>query len=284
MKLAVEFAALATLVRRMGARPVEWRPGGEVLPELDLRERLQLGIEIEWREVDVEADGLFTYKGEHVLLYIKDSRKDRDTLLGRPQDAPRFHLVDCTTLEEMRRKKRFDRYVITTNTSGVFDVDAKDFRTQERETVQVRLLVCQNCLKKLNYNGFKSAAGPAKERAWHGFSIEDFFKRYESRFRERPRYTDKTAPTQGYAENWADISTRFRATRNWTCEKCGVRLEEHKSLLHTHHRNGQTADNRRENLAALCVECHAKEPDHRMRVDPMDREQLAALRRQQDLS
>ncbi len=71
-----------------------------------------------------------------------------------------------------------------------------------------------------------------------------------------------TAPKGGYAKDWSRISKKYREKRGWTCEKCGVNLNEHHGLLHCHHRDGVISDNSDANLEALCLLCHSEQPCH----------------------
>lgn len=63
-----------------------------------------------------------------------------------------------------------------------------------------------------------------------------------------------------YPKDWAKISGNVKRSVNWTCEDCKVCLTEDKELLHVHHVNRDTYDNRAKNLRALCVECHSRQP------------------------
>jgi hypothetical protein len=281
MKISVDFPQLQTLVRRMGAAPVQWKSGGQGAAPPDWADILLKGVEIALEDVEV-VDGLLAYQGEQVLLYIKDTRQDKDTLLYNTEKARRFHVADCATLENMREQGRYERYVVTNNTSGVFDVDAMDPDTREREAVQSELKVCKNCLKALDYKGYQSVARK-KGEIWRGFAIDDFFQAFRSRFRKLPQHSDQTAPIQGYPKNWPKISLACRERAGWKCESCRVDLSSDRALLDAHHRNGQTADNSWQNLMALCKICHSEQPQHRMRVSPSERARILRLRREQGI-
>ena len=246
--------------------------------------RLAQGIEIDSAEVEVAEHGLLTYKGAQVLLYIKDSRKDRETLLHNPEGSPRFHVAECHALLGMRKRQRFERYVVTTSTSGIFKVDAKDPDTDKREAMEVRLLVCRHCLIHLDFKDYKSGSKRDKNTVCHSFNIQDFFSEYESVFKSKPKYTDESAPTDGYTHDWKEKSRKFRAGKNWKCDACEVDLSKHKNLLHSHHINGVTFDNACENLKALCLLCHSREPSHNnMQVPPAKQQIIVSLWREQGL-
>ncbi|MDX6751968.1 hypothetical protein SH611_19345 [Geminicoccaceae bacterium 1502E] len=274
MKLRISFDTLDAAMRAMGAVETAWSDDARLE---DLKIRLETGIELELDEVEITPDGLLSYKGEQVLLYIKSTGRDRDTLLNTPEKGPRFHVADCTTLDEMREKGRFERYVVTNSLDGHFLVFARDRWTLEKEEIKAALKVCKNCLRKLDYKGYSS--GGRKSAIWKSFDIEEFFLSYRSQFRSRPTHTDKTAPAPGYSDDWADISRRYRENMGWCCEVCDVDCGGQKKLLHVHHKNGVKGDNRWVNLQALCVLCHSEQPSHQhMRVKPDERNMIKRLR------
>ena len=133
MKLDLQFPELVRLIKDMGAQPSSWQVGFTDLPEMErIRLELEKGKEIPLEEVESEFGGLLTYKGEQVLLYIKDTRQSRFTLEHLPKEARRFHVAECQTLEAMRRKRRFERYVVTTRKDGIFLVEATDPGSRHR--------------------------------------------------------------------------------------------------------------------------------------------------------
>ena len=84
------------------------------------------GIDISPDELSILPDGTLAYKNSRVLLYIRDMERYE----------PRFHLANCSTLQEMRAKKRFDRYVVSANTDGNFKIniiEASMLRTETRK-------------------------------------------------------------------------------------------------------------------------------------------------------
>jgi hypothetical protein len=281
MKLDVRFPDLITTKRTMQARDVHWNSSVDMMKVPDfLIELAGTGIEIELEEVTGSDNGLLVYKGQHVLLYIKDTRQDRHTLLYDPDNSRRFHIADkCKTLESMRADNRYDRYVVTNRTDGLFLVDAEDLLSRQHEEIEAPLRPCKNCLKELAYKQYGQKSAPEKATIWRSFSIEKFFAEYSVHFRVKPKYTDQTFPSGGYSPDWVEISKARREAANWTCEKCNVDLHSKKNLLHVHHKNGVRSDNSRQNLEVLCAACHGDEPAHgRMHIPQSSIRNISNLR------
>jgi len=223
------------------------------------------GIEVaRFDEITVASNDLFLYEGFHVLVYIRDQYTRPAAELGY-----KFHLCSCKTIEEMTRANRFARYVVSTRKDGKFVVNLYDGETRQKveEGKIVQLNVCKNCLMRLKYDGYSDHRRDSK--IYQSFNIEEFFERYQSRFRQTPKDTEKTAPPNEYSTNFEQISYSFRAMNGWQCASCGLFLSEDKDLLDTHHVNRIKSDDSLDNLKALCVRCHAEQPSHNnLKEDP----------------
>lgn len=213
------------------------------------------GLEIALEDLEIK-DGLFSYQGYHVLLFIPDHGWKFTDMVNGDCEGNKYHLTECQTLANMRSKKRFNRYQATNNTEGIFQIYGTDSVTQTRKDAEIRLHVCRHCLTKLNYRNYASN----RNEVYRTFSLEEFFQTYTTSFASLPK--DVGQQKNGYAENWSDLSNKIREETGWKCEECGVVLERYKNLLHVHHRDGVKQNNSRENLMVLCVECHSKQPAH----------------------
>jgi hypothetical protein len=78
------------------------------------------GIDIYFNELTVLPDGTLGYKGNRVLLYIKDVH-----VYGDQESEPRYHLFNCATLVNMTQSGRFERYVISTKSNGEFRINLR---------------------------------------------------------------------------------------------------------------------------------------------------------------
>ena len=194
----------------------------------------------------------FTYKGRRVILYIRDQVQYDDKI-----GDYKFHLIDCATLKAMRKQNRYNKYVVSTSTTGKFSVN-RIINNRSVESVE-ELHVCKHCLKQLKRRGYNFA--------YENFSIEEFFRIMNEdnsgNFTILPLENDLTAPTNVYPEDWAEISRRLKKKYNYTCQECGRNFSDCKFWLHVHHKNGLKNDCRESNLEVLCYDCHQAKHNHR---------------------
>jgi hypothetical protein len=266
MRLNVDLSLLWANASSMGAKKsdfvIERRYDDS---ELALDAELASGKEIQLEDLDRES-GLLSIGGRQVILYI-------------PHPGYKYHVADCSTLETMRLRRRFERYKVTNNVTGSFEMNVTNWERQRGITSVVRLDVCRNCLLKLNYDGYRTGN---KKGAFANFDLAVFFSQYSSVFRFLPKVKFESEVEEGYVADWNEISKEFRHNKGYRCESCCVDLKRHRSLLHTHHKNREKQDNRQENLEALCADCHRKAPFHGgMGVPLKSMKILTRLRREQ---
>lgn len=61
------------------------------------------------------------------------------------------------------------------------------------------------------------------------------------------------------SHEFRELSRRVRDEANWECEECGINLSNDHFYLHAHHIWG-TQYNSLNDLEALCIGCHSKQP------------------------
>jgi len=238
------------------------------------------GIEISLDELE-SKQGLLSIRGRQVILFIPDhSFKFPDTM-GQPEKGNKFHIADCRTLDSMKRKNRFERYKVTNNLSGVFEIFGSDVFGNYQEG-EAKLNVCKNCLNMLNYKGATNQSVPGRNNIVYSFNIEEFFSIYSSIFTRLPKQNIQNLH-KGYTADWDDVSSKARTAANFICQSCSVDLSQYKKFLHTHHKNGEKSDNHPSNLEIICADCHRKEPYHNhMFVKHEDTQLINRLRREQN--
>lgn len=281
MKITFNFSALQAAVEQMGTQPIVFKAEKTLDPIKDIDIRLHHGIEIPLSEVKF-IKSVPTYEGRQVLLYIQDHGNNVQQALIDGSTGNRFHVADCKTLNQMRNHGRFKRYVVTNRIDGEFFITGRAQGSGKSVKGHTRLLVCQNCLCTLSYQG----ANPnnAKKIA-QNFDIALFFASCASFLpHQPPRSAGYAAEDDDYTSDWSQVATSYKTSHGYRCEQCGVNLSEHKGLLHTHHCNGIKSDNRPENLRALCADCHRRQPYHSwVIVAHDDMQTLNRLRQQQGL-
>jgi hypothetical protein len=257
-----EFVQLNTLRQLMDAELIQefnFNSGITLLDE-DFISRLDNdGIEIEsLDEIEFRADKTLGYKGQRVLIYIRDVNHYREEIR-----LPKFHIATCETLEKMWKNKRSERYVLYRRENGVFKVNVmKDGKIDVRHE---KLDVCRNCLTHLNWDNYKETKS-LRDGIVYDFSISKYFEKYpKSLLTVMPSHDSDTAPLNDYTENWSKISKEIKEKARNQCENpnCKVYLiGNHSQYLHVHHIDGQKNNNKKHNLKVLCVKCHANEHNH----------------------
>ena len=282
MKLSVNFDALWHNVDQMGAKKVTLDIGNVWRPELDpIDDDLEKGRETKPDEIEVH-NGVLSVRGRQVVLYIPDHGIRVLEALDDGGTGKKFHIAQCRTLDEMKQKKRFERYFAKNNLSKQFHIHGHN---EDNHPVEgyASLNVCKNCLKYLNYKGSATAKKMGLNQIVAEFNMGEFFSTYSSVFRHMPKEM-KVTHTKGYTGDWPTISAKARENAGHTCSECSVNLDENRHLLHTHHINGVKHDNSQQNLQVLCADCHRKQPLHdHMFVKHEDMQTINRLRREQRL-
>lgn len=283
MKLNVDFSALDQALNAMGAKPqtINFDVLDHQFEPIDIK--LKDGFEIDWdKDIVVTDNGLISVDGRQALLYIQDHGCWIQSAINDPSKRKKFHVAYCFTLERMRNAGRYERYFATNKTAGNFYITGTNNTTRSPADAWVKLQVCKYCLLKLDYKGFKS---DKNYEAFKSFSLEEFFETYQTHFKHMPSRKAGDKHDNNYSDNWTNVSSDYRASVNWQCEKCGVDLSSNRGLLDTHHKNGVKSDESIANLVALCKICHSQEPMHgHMKVPYKKTRLIREKRREQGIN
>jgi hypothetical protein len=123
------------LRQKMGAELVEIKMESTPWQKIDTDDLLGRlnsieGILVEnIRDIKIQEDGTFEYKGQKVLVYIRDQRYN--PRYGRGEY--KFHIATCETINRFIQNNRLDRYVVSTRTDGKFLVNIKNSVTNSFE-------------------------------------------------------------------------------------------------------------------------------------------------------
>ena len=286
MKLKIDLSAVWGEVRSMGAQPIDFRLDlqplfsyGKYSEFQKTSSELRHGKEVKIKDVESKG-GLLNYKGHQVLLYIP-YEPAYDVAVNDPSQAHKFHVAECSTIREMRMGGRIERYVATTDHSGLFP-SYTEVKGVEKKFL-LRRLVCRNCLNELNYKGSAEYGTSSMNAA--SFSIQEFFDIYSPLFTVLPPPRKVSAQDDRYPDEWSEISRKIRAESGWKCSECGVDVHDHQYLLHVHHKNGNKGDVSRRNLVCLCAVCHRRQSHHEhMKISLTEIRLIHRLRRIQKIS
>lgn len=285
--ITLDVESWGTLLGQIGATPSPWRFDGHLSagpPEWQIKLSAE-GIEVDLDEVEIDpSTGLYLFKGQQVLIYIKYTRLPRETLLYDKEKSRRFHFRDCRTIQRMKDENRFQRYVAISRLDGLFPVISEEKETGEERELEAPLGPCKNCLSEANYQSYADRS-ERRQAIWERFAIEEFFATYSSAISYIPVDCCSAIDPSKYAVDWRQKSHEVRTRARWICSECHVRLERHRRLLHVHHVDHDKSNNWLHNLRPLCVLCHQAQPHHaRMYVSVADAQRIKELRREQELN
>ena len=205
--------------------------------------------------LDVEGSDIFSTNSEELFVILEKGfiRKAVihivDISSWRWGNYPKFHIYNCRTIESMKSKGRKHRYKASSRK------DSKFYLIKKEQKWYQELEICAYCLSKYN-NQFKQ--DKTKQTFSHKKWIEkpiDTFSKVE---------LDICTVPNCYTENWSKISKKIKEQEKYICSKCKGDFsdKECRDFLHTHHIDADKRNNIKENLKALCIECHSNEYNH----------------------
>lgn len=194
------------------------------------------------------SEGIFV-KGDdgverQVFLYKKDYHL-------QAYGKPRFHICKCETIEDFILRGRFKQHYVRANSEPLPVIDLDDGRILKQID---GLPLCNYCRKIVSsYSGITTTEFVELLKSANGNEQED--------------YGDVELDLFGYTKDWEDISKVYREKHDYTCEKCGLKIEDgyDRQYIHVHHINGDKLNNKESNLKCLCLYCHAHVDEHHLK-------------------
>lgn len=211
-------------------------------------------VDIPFSEINIGSDDTLELFGQKILVYIRDQR-------GGYNSQYKFHIANCSTLRDAQTNNRYDRYVASVNTTGIFKVNIIHGNSWADENQDVEMKVCKNCLNKLNYKNYRKSINQ-RNVIYNDFDLNEFFDHYKRQNILKPKYSDITAPLNNYTRDFKEVADKIKEDENYICRHCNIDLTRTRQYLHAHHLNGIKTDNSKSNLIPLCIYCHSKQANH----------------------
>lgn len=186
--------------------------------------------------IDFREDGIYLtidgqeYKGYMYLKYPDVAR------FG----FPKFHITNCQIVLGQRNRGQFDGRYFWHNSNTVTIEDRANGEVHE----SIILDLCGYCRNQSSITDYSDTQG--------------FFSLLDQQEQEDINQ-EVEVDIFGYTLEWQQISREFRKEKEYTCESCGIKVDEpsDRRFIHVHHKNGNKLNNRRNNLECVCVLCHS---------------------------
>lgn len=228
-----DFSALKDFLREKGYT-IGTRSAYEPFTPEDVK-----AIDVTSGKMSFKTDGLYVQGSDgverQVFLYKKDYHLDK-------YDKPRIHICKCQIIEEFINSGGFNAHYVRANSEPVPVIDLDDSRTRKQIS---GLPLCTYCRRMYIGEYIRNSS--------------DFVQLLSSANDNEEVTEDVELDLFGYTRDWDSISKAYREKNNYTCERCGLKIDDtyDRQYIHVHHRDGNKLNNNVNNLKCLCVYCHA---------------------------
>lgn len=209
--------------------------------------------------VDIRVDTHYFPKPAKLAL---DNDEFHDDALIKK--AHKYHLLNCQTLRQASNQGWRDKYKMSQKKDGTFYYRFLAGDKVYKENNDQVLQVCGYCLNELNKKHESSIQYKKSNFLPEIFFSEEFRNNW---LNDSDYKVDTKSVPNVYQQDWKEISSKYKNKVNYQCEGDGCRYSDLSSsnmrkYLHCHHVNMEKSDNNYSNLKALCLACHAEQPNH----------------------
>lgn len=213
------------------------------LSQLGYPEPTETGFRVIRRDLTQEEQaGNIKFREDGIYLTI-DGQEYKGYMYLKYPDVerfgfPKFHITNCQTVLGQRKRLQFDGRYFWHNSNTVTIEDRVNGDVHEN----INLDLCSYCLNQSSKTDYSNTEG--------FFSLLD---------QQEDINQEVEVDIFGYTLDWQKLSREYRKEKEYTCESCGIKVEEpsDKRFIHVHHKSGNKLNNRRNNLECVCVLCHA---------------------------
>lgn len=236
-----DFSALKSFLKKRGFI-LGTRQAYEAIKPEDVKPEDIMNGKMEFRN-----DGIFVLGSDgrerQVFLYKKDYRMIQ-------YGKPRFHICKCGIIDDFIMSGRFRQHYVRANTEPVPVINLDDGRITEEVTGLPLCKYCRDMISDITT-----------------LNTTQFVELLKSANGDNQEGENQETNLFGYTRDWEYISKEYREKHNYTCEKCGLQIEDDydKQYMHVHHISGDKLNNNESNLKCLCYYCHAHVDDNHLR-------------------
>ena len=249
-----KFSNLARVIRNLGV-PIGEQTARRI-------SELQEGVLISGPEEIISTrDGMFEILPDGTVVRVvvhvpqgpySSAKKRSSNAINDPVGGwHKYHVLWCRTVSQWSQNLRKAMPNDSLFHYPLFWEDGEEYEPENRKKRPLNL--CKNCVHLLNNADYDYSATD--------FDLDSFLNSQVDieTFGDLTFTSDFDLIPNVYSESWPTISRRFKALKNWICERCNVNLSDHSKFLHCHHKDQHKAHNAMWNLEALCIRCHAKQ-------------------------
>lgn len=212
-------------------------------------EKAQGFREIKPEEVTVDAisNGEIEFTDSGIFVKSSDGEKHQVFLYKRnyfliKYGKPKYHICRCSTIKSFIQNGIFKEQYVRANTETVPVYDMDTFKEKQVGN----LPLCSNCRAIIsNYGNVDS---------------NEFVNLLRKARESKVQLKEEEVDIFGYTKDWETISRKYREKNDYTCEECGLKIENafNRQYIHVHHLDKNKLNNSEKNLRCLCMRCHSK--------------------------